>query len=348
MPRCNENLKKLRKLANWTQGQLAGFAIVGIRTVQKAEAGEEVNQETVDALAEVLGCSADAITRVDQDLDAISEGPWTIYRYLQSFVQPHPLAYCHSSKDAHAAILAMRESFSEHLNRCEPAALCSTGQLGFQRLQQLGVRPYCDRYLRIWESNKDTLLFAVRGQKRVGVSVVLPVTDAAYERFRSGDCTFMDLDSSCICESSQNLIVDSGVEFGGVDRRAWYEVTDSLRFAVFFQIAWLSRNPVASDFRILSFGASQLNTQRLEANGFQQCGTMPVFGYPLLEFSGPPADEVPAGVNKEATAQFVGWFKRLLPTHAITSVKQQALRQSLRIYQRLLGANSVRKQRRSA
>jgi transcriptional regulator with XRE-family HTH domain len=65
MPRCNKQLRNLRKLRRLTQEELAELAIVGRRTLQKAERGLEVTMETVILLAAVLDVHPDEI--IDQE-----------------------------------------------------------------------------------------------------------------------------------------------------------------------------------------------------------------------------------------------------------------------------------------
>lgn len=58
-----QNIKNIRSLRSWTQEQLADAAEVTSRTVQRAEAGEPVAAESLQAIAGALGVGLDELRR---------------------------------------------------------------------------------------------------------------------------------------------------------------------------------------------------------------------------------------------------------------------------------------------
>jgi transcriptional regulator with XRE-family HTH domain len=74
-----QNIRKLRGLNSWTQEHLAEAASVTSRTVQRAEAGEPLGAESLQALAGALNTTLEELRR-DQDEEAVQ-------RYLARFAR---------------------------------------------------------------------------------------------------------------------------------------------------------------------------------------------------------------------------------------------------------------------
>ncbi len=334
MPRCNDRLRELRKLQGHTQKELADKAIVGHRTLQKAEAGKTIDLDTIQSLAAALEVDPDEIIDLEC-LDALTEGPFSFNRYVRSRLRPDRIAYCADEEDAAAAIVQMREGWQHHIARETLKSLSPTYRDGYELLLSISFEDYQRRYVELWKRHRSTVLFATRSGKRNGISVILPVSADAYEDLRRGKTTFLDVSPQRVQQRSQHLIIDSTVEFASTRTRRWYDLTDSLRFVVFFQIASLSFDAVDAGFRILSFGASPLNAQRLSANGFRELPTrMPDFQFPLYEFSQRSVEDI--DLERTTFAHYARLLQRTFVHELRQSMRQAIMRRCLRAYQRLL------------
>jgi len=345
MPRGSCRIKELRTERGLSQLQLAVKADVSQRTVQFAEAGrKQMKKSVLEAIADALEVQYEEI--IDESEDAFLQWPWGLSRFVRTRCFPDDVAFCTQEADAITAIRKMRDSWQAHLE--------STGSdratTVYGRADQLLDHEYDNyeaRYLAIWKKNPNTLFFGVCDGLPTGVTVVLPVTDAAYKRMRDGSCSFMDITEADILPNSQNLILDSAVEFGESAKRRWYQVTDALSFAVFHQISRLSQSPNSRSFRVLSFGASPTNLERLETIGLVPNGIeMPKFKYSIVELTGDNSDLDIDRYNKQATwTHYLNLWRRMLPERTTLRLKRRLLMTILASYKGLLNRFD---QRRSA
>ena len=310
VPRCNRELRRFRKAKGLTQSELAARALVARRSLQNAEAGKEVTMETITAVAKVLDVDSEELIDADPR-DAIREGPWTAYRFLQQASRPKPESFCWGSEDVTEAIRKMRYGWDQQMK--EAIAGDPTYSQGHNRVREIDWDSYLERYLLIWKRNSNSILFSTRGGVRIGASVLLPISDESYERVLAGRQSFLDVTAVDIRTHSQSLLLDAAVEFPEFAPHSRYEVTGSLFFAILFQIASQSLDPLAEDFRILSFGASAANAARLEANGFTTVGTtMPTFGFPIYEFAASTSSTTKADLKRFAIRSTAAHYAGLL------------------------------------
>ncbi|MDA8743732.1 helix-turn-helix domain-containing protein [Rubripirellula amarantea] len=288
MPRGSTHIRQARNRLGLSQLQAAVRADVSVRTLQFAESGkEEVTIRTMTRIAEALGLSLEEAMRDDNALenDQFKLLPWSISRFITARTQPTLDSYCLDEDRARTVILKMRESWKVHLE--------NTGSSGTDnhfgvadRTLDAQLDEYLERYLSLWRRCPECIQVATGAGMQYGASVVLPVTDSAYERLERGEITFMQIGPEDLVEDSQNIVIDSVVEFAGTGNPSWHKFTSSLSYLVFCQIAMLSQAPTGDNFRMLSFSASPLNLQRLQATGFRETGvTMPKFDYSICVFS---------------------------------------------------------------
>ncbi|MEL6896603.1 MAG: helix-turn-helix transcriptional regulator, partial [Planctomycetota bacterium] len=113
MIKLNAQLRILRELRNLTQTELAELAIIGKRTLHKAESGEPSSMETALSIAGALGVHPEEI--LDETcVDALTKGPFEFHRYVESLARPQQNAYCRNAADAESAVVKMRESWVTH------------------------------------------------------------------------------------------------------------------------------------------------------------------------------------------------------------------------------------------
>ncbi|MBB3206460.1 transcriptional regulator with XRE-family HTH domain [Rhodopirellula rubra] len=337
MPRGSSKIRTARKKLGQSQLQLALNAGVGVRTLQLAEGGkDEVSDKTLKRIADALGLCLEDVCYHDEALseDDFDKLPWSMSRFIRKRVAPSHEAFCRDEADTQAVLGLMRESWSVHLGNTTPE---ENEDIFFEADEQLNKHyfRYEKRYLDIWNKNPATLMLATHGDERRGASVVLPVTDDAYERFYNGEVSFMDLTEEDVLYESQNLVLDHAVEFCGTGNPAWYRFTESLSYSVFCQIAMLSIDPTADDFRMISFGASPLNIKRLFSIGFQDSGsTMPEFQYPICHFSVDQNEQSDGTyVQSTTTTHYAHLFKRFCKAPSRISAKRRILTHVLRAMQ---------------
>jgi hypothetical protein len=165
--------------------------------------------------------------------------------------------------------------------------------------------------------------------------VILPVADEPYEQLLSGKITFLDITAEHLRRRSQSLVIDSYVEFATQRKGPWYNFTDALRFVVFYQIASLSLDTMADGFRMVSFGASPLNAERLAANGFRKLpAVMPDFKFPIYEFAAQSTDEIE--IERRTFAHYARFYQEKSVSDGGPALRQNLMRRYLHAYQLLL------------
>lgn len=332
MPRANYRLKEKRQALGLTQEELAEEAGVSRRTVQRAEEGNEHTIAVLESLAAAVDLEYDEI--VDNQIDAFSDWPWKLFQYLKPSLLPKADAYCLDELDAIAAIRRMREQWFHHLKRTE-SSLLNQEHFEANDLLNSEYQEYQERYVRIWKKNPSSFLYAVNNGIRVGLCFVLPVTDAAFERLLNGEISFMDISAGDVLVQSQNIILDSAVEFENASKKPWFQLTDDLSFAIFHSIASLSVRPLDRSFRLLGFGASATNLDRLRTVGFQATGTkMPKYGYEICVFSS-SSRELKAGTSHDqftTLGHYARLLKRIIPRKPSLQTKRRLVSLALQAY----------------
>ena len=338
MPQGSYLIRERREELGWSQLKLAVQAGVSQRTVQFAEAGEAtLTSSKITQIAQALDLTFGEVSQAEraEERDRFTEWPWSASKWIQQKLEPEPEAYCRDESDVQEVLAEMRKNWRRHLDRSgvgdheEGEVYCDADD----QLNQSYFR-YEQRYLSLWRRCPSVIQLATHNGLRTGASIVLPVTDSAYERLRDGEISFMDIGADDLCEESQNLILDHAVEFSDKPRQSWYRLTDRLSFALFSQMAAHAHDPSADDFRMLSFAASPINIRRLEGMGFRQYGVrMPEFQYSLCEFSIDPFEENDSLYSTRSTwAHFTHLAKRLSSPVS----KQRVVRTVLKALQRAI------------
>ncbi len=331
MPKASNKLKKRRLQLRLTQAELAARAGISKRTVQMSERGQNISVFTLEQIAEAVGLAAQEVTQA-ASFDALQQGPWSLYQFVTNGIFPEPSAFCLEARDVEGAIKHMQENWEVHLN--QNADLANSKYADSYRKQKLkGAGAYYSKYTQLWKANKNALMYATSKGTRNGVSVILPVTNKAYEDLKSGMLGFLEIEKRHICEYSQNLVIDSGVEFSGTEQER-IAATTSLRFVSFFQVAALSKDLSSPDFRMLSFGASSKNEKRLKANGFSRCqGVTPQLGFSIYEFA---ADNSDLGSDDELRKSTAKHYARMFWNRVGLKAKRRVILKIAHLYQVML------------
>lgn len=73
-------IKKLRKINNWSQEQLAVFSGLNVRTIQRVESGHSTSIETLKSLAAVFEVNVELLSQevstIDKNSDKWQKSPW--------------------------------------------------------------------------------------------------------------------------------------------------------------------------------------------------------------------------------------------------------------------------------
>lgn len=280
---------KARNRLGLTQIEVEDLSGVSRRIIQKIEAGDRsVSPRSRRRLAIALGMMPDKEKFIeDCGKDAFWNLPGVLFNHLANFAKRKPpdATRCSRLQDAEKTIKRMRENWKLHLSQ-----VCDLNRNSrLQKVDQMlddRCEEYIDRYVRVWHLVPDSLLCSTSNGERTGASIVLPVSDEAYDGFVTGKRGFMDIQRKDIVPKSQNLIYDSMVEFLDAPRASWYAITNSLSATVFYQTVALSQNVDSADFRIASFEASPVNAKRLKSVGFVRNGyETGEYQFPIYEFS---------------------------------------------------------------
>jgi hypothetical protein len=216
----------------------------------------------------------------EDEKDVLRRGVQGIWDAINAkrMVDSH-IAPCRSEADVTEAIKWMFVLVAHHISRFP-------GDLNFrqsideaERYMQIGFDEYVAKAIGWWRFDPWTVI-RVQGRKApVGMSIVLPLKDGAYESLKAGGRMSYDIRPDELQRPSCNLLVEMVGErlpiVGGEPHNA---VRNTL-IAVLSQEAILSHpnNGGSRDnLRLLSFAGTPANRERSESFGFEPLGiTMP-------------------------------------------------------------------------
>lgn len=347
-----------------TQKELGGDCGVSERTIGLIETdpGHRLRRRTFEALLIALEVDDESVLLrrdppllydgtaddLDESDDHLMSWPSPLYGFVRRAIGPGERTFCTDVEDAREAAAEMRRGWGEHLGRFADPTHRKDLFDADCRLNE-DIENYARRYVDIWRVNPDCILYSCVGEDRTGLSFVLPVTDEAYRSMRDGERHFMQITADDILPRSQNLILDSLVEIPGRTQPGWHQMTSSLSFTLFFQLAMLSVDPVDPAFRMLGFGASPMNAKRLESVAFSRVGTrMPTFKFPLYEFGLDPMRRQDDATSRAVVSAYLARVLRSKLGDRSGGFKQQVIRRALRAYQPIARRHAAVRHRSAA
>lgn len=198
----------------------------------------------------------------------------TLGRFVAGHFKEHVAGFSHD-EDLSRLVRAMYIRFSHmvsvrgHSVSDKDALDLATSVIG------LTVEEYLDR-ARTWMSHHPwTVVRAVANRSSVGVSIVLPLKEAAYQRVRMGAMPSSDCRTSDFEYPSKFLLIEACAEDPEVLRRG-ENPTMALMACLVMQCASLTRLQRLAHgetIRWLSFAATPTNRDRLLKHGFSPTGT---------------------------------------------------------------------------
>ena len=340
-----------RKRQGLTQQQAADLAMISRRQVQKIERGDSVGARSRLALAEALGIPAnerldgtgcaelDSFSQSIETSDALLDPSSQSDEAVQSVYDCPDFGHKISEAEVEFSIRRMRRSWLRHLELSVNVTSDYDKMLfaADQRLNE-NVEAYVERYMGLWRRMPDVIQISRVNGRKTGISVVLPVSTEAYRDLRSGQKSFMDIGAADLQRNSGYLVIDSLVEFADAPQRKWYDITSSLRDAIFWQLTHLAGYPLPENLRILSFGASSSNARRLQAAGFVGLNQLlKDHGYPLYELARDNSDLEEVYTRCESDMHFANLLGRLLAESASMNfgirVKRAAFINTMKLFQ---------------
>lgn len=293
MAKLSCRVRQIRVDRGLTQLQLAVNAGLAPRTIQSAESGQHVSRQTAKLLADALEIPESVILVDDHGRtnDGFLSLPWSVGNHLKDAAVPKAGSLCRSEQEVCEVVAKMRENFREQICRCGDRVVQQRYEDINAQIDRVYFR-YERHYVEIWKKVPQSILVDRNEDSLTGVSVVVPVKAESYRAFCRGEKSFIEIDGNDTQPQSQYLILDSATEFVRQTRRPWYQLTKSLSFVTFSQIAMLSIDPRRDDFSMASFFASPVNQKRLGSMGFvMEEREMSEFDYQLCRFGNKAEDE---------------------------------------------------------
>lgn len=338
MTHANAQLKQARQSLGLSQLQLATRAGVSSRTVQFAESGQSVSIGTMRRIAGALGMQPDQLVRIDPGTgqDAFAELPWSVADRFRNNHDFDEGTLCRNEAEVVETVRQLRENFSVQIQKWGSAQDQQEALLRDRAIDQVYFR-YEQRYVDLWRKNPGCIRLDRFEDTVGGVSIVLPLTAESFQAFRNGRLAWLDISPEDLTDQSQYLLLDSVTEFTKQCRRPWYQVTKSLSFIMFNQVASLAQSPNQPDFEMVSFSASPLNEQRLGTFGFiAEPTSEPEFSYPIFWFG-----EDPRILGREEYSSWATFkhFAMLIKSVDKTVLRRRMIRNVLSMFKRLQRPN---------
>lgn len=203
----------------------------------------------------------------------------------------HELSFCRNPQDIQAAARLVVTD----VGRCHSAK-----ELTEAEAIQLGVEVMCrtlDEYVAQleswWQCNPRTVMFAVRREKgkpyrRVGVTVIVPITEDFYVRMARGEASDMDLTPTDIVYPSARFHVNAVAEERDVSKKRLLAFGRAVIHTGSYQIAMLSPELEKNTAypAIVTFAGTKVTEQRVANTGYSNAGhEMPRVGKPVFTLS---------------------------------------------------------------
>lgn len=234
-------------------------------------------------------------------------------------------SYCFDEADvAHAARIVMTSLSYYAGNRFPEPEAIAYAETRINR----PIAEYTSDLIRYWKKNEHSIMFATvrRGSRieRVGVSIVVPVTDQYKARLYGGLADVNAIADDDVAARSMNVQFAGLSEDRAIDvRRDKAARAGAQILTLIYQLA-AALSPVVNDGQpcIISFAGTEVNTRRLRAYGFKEIGvTTPNTRVSIMEFSEPkpPDNKLLARAQYQAMIALVKIHQQLMDTEAVIS-----------------------------
>ncbi len=217
-------------------------------------------------------------------------------------------AYCHGEADLRLAARMGIEAVGRAQPEAGPNSSPSEALAIGERMMGRSLDEYTSWLKSLWQEDPRTVLFSVAAKarrngetERLGVGVIAPLAQAAYERFRSGAVEDSSLGVDDWNAPAQHLLLqmlaEAKHEEAKEKRRTSIIQVHTFMFQMAMLLEELKRN--GNGPTLISIGGTPQNEQRLKSYGFAPVGSvMPLSSRPIYELA--PPETVKAGTSLSA------------------------------------------------
>lgn len=224
-------------------------------------------------------------------------------------------AFCKTAEDVEAAARIVMECVGRsHEGRKIADTPLAAGEIYMKR----SLAQYAAWLRQFWIQRAHTVMFGHIGGQRVSVSVILPLTEDAYQRVRTGQTADHELTPDDYQSPSRRLFFNALAEVQLEKKPSRKRLTMAQGHCALYQLAMCS--PIAVGLKelptMLSLGATSANTRRAEVFGLCPVGTkLKGFDVPLLEVKAPPRHKIPANAVYEGMCATVRVYQAAFSEH---------------------------------
>lgn len=246
-------------------------------------------------IAEAADSSPETIAARRERLDDVWQKGWgSLLGWLRDEVTFSDRVFCRDEAEVVEA--------ATMIVRCAGRLVAQDDSIADDRAQRIGEElmhrsrdEYAAWLLRFWRLAAHTVLFAVNNDERVGASVVIPLTDEAYLRFRNGAVHDGDLTPNDMQHTSSRLLFHALAREPRTSPRGRLQLglaqvhTGTYQLAHLCEPVWENRRCP----RFLSFAANAENESKASNYGFRDIGTkLQRTGFRVLELAPPGANSL--------------------------------------------------------
>lgn len=269
------SIRKVRRRMGVSQIEVAQLANVSRRTIQNAEAGKaSVKSSSLRAIADVLNLNVYQSDSFEDDGPAISNIasfsylPFQMFKFVGARFQPGELSFCRNEKEFRSIIETLWQNFQIGIAKLCPIQAEAMRSAQPEFCQSKG---YFQRYLDIWRANPKSFSFSSSGDRRTGVSIILPVSKSTFTKFTEGRLSNFNITGDQIVPQSPYVIYESIAPFFDL-RDCSHSPSNSLAVVSLNHLAHLLPHVQTNTCEVASFGAHQENIDKLRQAGLKPTG----------------------------------------------------------------------------
>lgn len=250
-------------------------------------------QYSASEIASLCGPESDLPKRNERMRFAWSLGWRELFAEITRPFAPPTEAYCKDENDIAAVATMVMQCVTAQIGK--PL----TGRAAIACAEEYMGRTH-DEYIRwlltLWQANRHTVLFATQriesSTQRVGTTVIAPVTEAFYQRFRQGNAEDSDCGPGDLSRQSKYLFIEAVAENMELKRnQAKAHRSMAMANTHLYQFAALCpplNSTGDTDPTMFTFAGTPEGMTRLQTYNYVDVGTKtPLTGKAVMEFGRP-------------------------------------------------------------